>query len=175
MFGLNLDNSIFVVIIFGYILYLIINKNFSNSIENENMIEGFKTPENYDIYDKKYKPVLKQNVDDVYNRKIKSYCLPYSLDYDPSNNIKDFSEPKAGLESLDGKNFLFAKYHSQVDNVGNYISNKKTNIRPTPVNPILGVDPWTQSIVNIDWKNDDKILQYENKNKNIWDRLDNSV
>lgn len=169
MLGLNLNSSILLVIIFGYILYLIINKNFSN--EYENTIEGFQTPENYDTYDKKYKPVLKQNVNDIYNRKIKSYCLPYSLDYKPSENNKSFVQPKPGAKNLDGKNFLFAKYHSQIDSVGNYISNKKTNIRPTPVNPRLGVDPWTQSIVNVDWKNDDNILQYENKNKNIWDKL----
>ncbi len=168
MFGLNLDSSILVVIIFGYVLYYIINMKFNN------MIEGFETPGSNDPYDKKYKPVLKQNVSDIYNRKIKSYCLPYSLDYKPSENTKSFTEPKAGLESLDGKNFLFAKYHSQIDSVGNYISNKKTNIRPTPVNPRLGVDPWTQSIVSIDWRNDDKVLQYDNKNKNIWDKLNTS-
>ncbi len=172
MLGLDIDISFLVIIIFGYVLYMIITNNFINqSGNNNNLREDFSNPSDYDPYDKKYKPVLNQNVSDIYNRKIKSECLPYSVNYQPkedvSTSLKNFKE---GVESFEGRNFLYAKQHSQVDNVGIH-KQKKVDIRPEPINPQLGVDPWTQSIVNIGWDRDPQVLQTPNKNKNIWDRL----
>ena len=173
MLGLDLNINFLIILLLCYVLYIIIRKNFINNSNNlnldSNITEGFAVPVDYDPYDKKYKPILKQNVSDIYNRKIKTECLPYSIDYKPEEE-KQFKELKPGIESFEGRNFLYAKQHSQVDNVG-IQKQKKVDIRPEPINPQLGVDPWTQSIVNIDWANDSKVLQNPKQNKNIWDRL----
>ena len=181
---LNLDSSFFIIIIFSYVLYLIISNKFINiNGKNKNIKEGFEDnkknldknlesvePMEFDLYDKKYKPVLKQKTDEICIDKVKSDCLPYSINYQPIGE-KKFKEPNSAINNLLGQNFLNAKHHSQVDNVGIYPRNKKVDIRPELINPQLGVDPWTQSIINIDWKNDKKILQNPNSKKNVWDRL----
>ena len=177
---LNLDSSFLIIIIFSYLLYLIISNKFINiNRKDKNIKEGFEDnqknleseePKEFDLYDKKYKPILKQKTDEICIDKVKSDCLPYSINYQPSGE-KQFKEPNSNISNLLGQNFLNAKHHSQVDNVGIYPRNKKVDIRPELINPQLGVDPWTQSIINIDWKNDKKILQNPNLNKNVWDRL----
>ncbi len=175
MLGLNFDINILFIIIIGYILYkILINRYPIENTKTLDSLENFSNPSSYDPYDKKYKPVLKQKVDDICNRKIKNYCLPYSVNYNPgekeNENEIEFENPKEGVESFEGRNFLYAKQHSQIDNVG-ITRKKKVDIRPEPINPQLGVDPWTQSIVNINWSKDEKVLQNPEQNKNIWDRL----
>jgi hypothetical protein len=168
MFGLNLDSSIFIIIIVCYGLYLIIQNKFGDV--NNNIVEGFKPiPQDSDPYDKKFKPVLNQNINDMCNRKIKSDCMPYPIDYQPEE--KPFVELKEGTDNIEGRNFLFAKHHSQIDNVGTFKRNKKVDIRPELINPQLGVDPWTQSIINVAWNKDDKSYKNPNETTNIWDKL----
>ena len=181
---LNFDSSFLIIIIVSYVLYLIISNKFINiNRKDKNIKEGFEDnqknleknlesvePMEFDLYDKKYKPILKQKTDDICIDKVKSDCLPYSINYQPTGE-KQFKEPNSNISNLLGQNFLNAKHHSQVDNVGIYPRNKKVDIRPELINPQLGVDPWTQSIINIDWKNDKKVLQNPNLNKNVWDRL----
>jgi hypothetical protein len=168
MFGLNIDSSIFIILISFYGLYLIIQYRFSTG--NTSIVEGFKAvPQDSDPYDKRFKPVLNQTVNDICNRKVKSDCLPYPIDYRPEE--KRFEELKAGKNNIEGRNFLFAKHHSQIDNVGTFKKNKKVDIRPEPINPQLGVDPWTQSIVNVAWNKDEKSYKNPSENTNIWDKL----
>ena len=183
---LNLDSSFLIIIIVSYVLYLIISNKFINinrKDKNKEIKEGFEDnqknleknlesiePKEFDLYDKKYKPILKKKTDEICIDKVKSDCLPYSINSQQSGE-KQFKELSSDISNLLGQNFLNAKHHSQVDNVGIYPRNKKVDIRPELINPQLGVDPWTQSIINIDWKNDKKILQNPNPNKNVWDRL----
>jgi hypothetical protein len=154
---------------------MIIQHKFSNNENTSiNIVEGFRPdPSDYDEYDKKYKPVLNQPL----NQSKQSSecgesnnfeCLPYPIDFQPEE--KKFKELKDGADNLEGRNFLFAKYHSQLNNVGGLNKNKKVDIRPESINPQLGVDPWTQSIVNINWKKDNKVYQ-QNTTSNIWDKL----
>ncbi len=175
MLELHFDINLLLIIIVGYILYKILINTYPIGKNKENQfIENFSNPSSYDPYDKKYKPVLKQNVDDICNRKIKNDCLPYSLNYTPSENENEneteFENPTGEIENFEGRNFLYAKQHSQIDNVG-ITKKKKVDIRPEPINPQLGVAPWTQSIVNINWSKDEKVLQNPEQNKNIWNRL----
>jgi hypothetical protein len=172
MIGLNLNINFLLIIIMGYILYKILNNTYiKNSHENTNILEKFSNPSSYDPYDIKFKKVLNQNINNTCIKKNNSECLPYSINYKPSDNEEsELENIKEGVESLGGRNFLYAKQHSQVDNVG-ITKKKKVDIRPELINPQLGVDPWTQSIININWSQDDKILQNPEKNKNIWDRL----
>jgi hypothetical protein len=75
------------------------------------------------------------------------------------------------MDNLEGRNFLNAKYHSQVNKVGNFKGNMKVDIRPEPINPQVGVSPTSQSVINIDWNNDEKVLLYEQKYSDVWKRL----
>ena len=176
MLGLNISNTFFIIIISCYVLYMIIQYKFSNNENtiNNQSIEGFRSdPRDYDEYDKKYKPVLNQPLNQSKQSKqcdqANNYeCLPYPIDFQPEE--KEFKELKPGIDNLEGRNFLFAKYHSQLNNVGGLNKNKKVDIRPESINPQLGVDPWTQSIVNINWKKDNKSYQL-NTTSNIWDKL----
>ena len=66
------------------------NKN--NKKEGEK--EGFENnirplPEPEDPEDKRYKPVLKQNVKDLCNRPSKDYCLPYKINEVPDKRNND--------------------------------------------------------------------------------------
>ena len=168
MLGINLDtNFLIIIVICFYGLYLIISNKFVNLNKN---IEGFKDsdePSGFDLYDKNYKPVLKQKTNETCIVNNKTECLPYSVNYQPSGE-KQFKEPNSNISNLLGQNFLNAKHHSQVDNVGIYPRNKKVDIRPELINPQLGVDPWTQSIINIDYKKDNKVLQNPILNKSIY-------
>ena len=178
MLAFNFNNNFLIIIIVSYGLYFIIYNNFNKkeNIENIENIEGFEEPSSFDLYDKKYKLVLKDKKDIICDnintntKKVKNDCFPYSINYQPTGN-KQFEEPNSSNDNLLGQNFLNAKHHSQVDNVGTYARNKKVDIRPELINPQLGVDPWTQSIINIDWKKDKKILQNPDLNKNIFDRF----
>jgi len=172
MLGLNLDINLLLIIIMGYILYKILNNTYlKNNQENMNILEKFSNPSSYDPYDMKLKKILNNNIDNTCVIKNNSECLPYSINYKPNDNQESELEKfKEGIESLEGKNFLYAKQHSQIDNVG-ITKKKKVDIRPEFINPQLGVDPWTQSIININWSKDEKVLQNSEKNKNIWDRL----
>jgi len=173
----NFNSNFLIIIIVSYGLYFIIYNNFNKKENLENLknlknIEGFEEPSSFDLYDKKYKPILKDKNDDlcIDTKKVNNDCFPYSINYQPKGN-KQFEEPISTIDNLLGQNFLNAKYHSQVDNVGTYARNKKVDIRPELINPQLGVDPWTQSIINIDWKKDNKILQNPDLNKNIFNRF----
>ena len=176
MLGFNFNsNFLIIIIIVFYGLYFIIHNNF-NKKENIENIEGFEEPSSFDLYDKKYKPVLKDKKDilcdniNINTKKVSNNCFPYSINYKLIEN-KKFEEPNSSSDNLLGHNFLNAKHHSQVDNVGTYARNKKVDIRPELINPQLGVNPWTQSIINIDWKKDKKILQNPDLNKNVFDRF----
>ena len=175
MLGFTLDINFLLIIIMGYILYKILNNTYITNIttgqKDLNVLEQFSNPSSYDPYDIKLKKVLNQNINNTCIKKNNSECLPYSINYKPDNNEEsEIENIKEGVESLEGRNFLYAKQHSQVDNVG-ITKMKKVDIRPELINPQLGVDPWTQSIININWKKDEKVLQNPENNKNIWDRL----
>jgi hypothetical protein len=174
MLGINFNSNFLIIIIVSYGLYFIIYNNFKKKENQENLenIEGFEEPSSFDLYDKKYKPILKNKNDDlcINTKKVSNDCLPYSINYQPTGN-KQFEEPNSTSDNLLGQNFLNAKHHSQVDHVGTYARNKKVDIRPELINPQLGVDPWTQSNINIDWKKDDKVLQNPDLNKNVFDRF----
>jgi hypothetical protein len=183
MLGLNLNTNTLVIFIIGYFLYLII----SNKFKNLNINEGFTvTPNNNnntnieqepignDIYDKRYKPVLEQNVKDLYERPFNPSCLPINKNnYKPSEIEKqkqNFTNNN-GINNLLGQNFLNAKHHSQIDKVGNFKGNKKVDIRPEPINPQIGVNPSSQSVINIDWNNNEQVQLYPQKFSDIWKRL----
>ncbi len=171
MIGVILNINTVIIIIIGYILIQIIKNNFDNQKTNngKNTIESFENPTGFDPNELKYKKALDTNVSDVCERKGKEYCLPFENDKIPPK-IK-YQEPEIGLENLIGHNFLNAKHHTLVNNVGTKSSNKKVDIRPELINPQNGVTPTTQSIMNIDWNNDDKALLYQQKYLDIWEQL----
>jgi hypothetical protein len=167
MLGLSFNiNTLLVIIILGYVLYLIIINNFNYNI-NQNLEEGFVNvsekkrlpPSANDEYATNYKSPLTTNVDDICDRKTKGYCLPYELNKIPDTPV--IIEPENGEENFKGKNFLFAGFHSQVDNVGVSKTNRKNQPRPEPVNPQVGVNPSSQSTINFDWRKDDQIINIE--------------
>ena len=171
MLGLRFDiNTLLIITILGYILYLIIINNFNTNNFNSisNITEGFANaetnkrppPEANDEYATNYKGVLTTNVEDICDRKTKGYCLPFELNKVPDKEV--IEQPESGEDKFTGKNFLFAKHHSQVDNVGIYKNNKKNQPRPEPVNPQTGVNPNSQSTINFDWKQDDQVLNMKN-------------
>ncbi len=171
MLGLNLNiNTLLIIIILGYVLYLIIINNFNTSqniVYNSELKEGFTDsenkrppPESNDEYSKTYKSVLTTNVDDICDRKTKGYCLPYELNKVPEKIV--LKELENGVEKFTDKNFLFPKHHSQVDTVGNKKNYRNNQPRPEPVNPQVGVNPNSQSTINFDWKKDDQVLNLEN-------------
>lgn len=164
MLGLNLNFNTILIIILGYVLYnIIINKK---SIE-----EGFQvrpTPAPEDKEDKRYKPALNQKIVKTDGNITKDYCLPIKKNEIPENK---FSEPVSGDNNLRGHNFLNAGYHSQINKVGNYKGNKKVDIRPELINPQYGVTPTTQSIINIDFKNEEDVQLYSQNYSDIWKRL----
>jgi len=161
-------NTLLIIIILGYILYLIIINNFNIQKNTKSITEGFadvdtnkrQPPEDNDEYATNYKSPLTNNVDDICDRKVKGYCLPFELNKIPPK--ESLIEPGNGEENFQGKNFLFPKHHSQVDNVGIYKNNRKNQPRPEPVNPQTGVNPNSQSTINFDWKKDDKVLNLQN-------------
>jgi len=185
MLGLNLNTNTLVIFIIGYFLYLII----TNKFKNLNIKEGFITtptnttrptnntniePIGNDIYDKRYKPVLEQNVRDLYQRPFNPSCLPINKNnYKPSEleNQKQNFINNEGINNLLGQNFLNAKHHTQIDKVGNFKGNKKVDIRPEPINPQVGVNPSSQSVINIDWNNNEQVQLYPKKFSDIWQRL----
>ena len=171
MIELNLNLVLIILLSIG--LYFIINNSYQGSYKKT--VEGFQNNDSSidgnDPEFKGYKPKLTQNVDDVCQRPIKADCLPYSVDYKPNPNKSPFKEPKDGAENLEGHNFLRAGYHSQVDNVGVNKRNKNTNIRIDPPIPQLGVDPWTQSIINVDWNKDEKVVPLPEIDRNIWNKI----
>lgn len=189
MLGLNLNTNTLVIFIIGYFLYLIISDKFNTNL---NIKEGFTTTNNNDnknknvepigndIYDKRYKPVLEQNVKDLYERSFNPSCLPINKNnYKPSELEKQKEKQKQkqkfknnkGIDNLLGQNFLNAKHHSQVDKVGNFKGNKKVDIRPEPINPQVGVNPSSQSVINIDWNNNEQVQLYQQNYSDIWQRL----
>jgi hypothetical protein len=189
MLGLNLNTNTLVIFIIGYFLYLIISDKFNNKL---NIKEGFTTandndndnnnkniePIGNDIYDKRYKPVLEQNVKDLYEREFNPSCLPINKNnYKPSELEKEKEKQKQkfknnkGIDNLLGQNFLNAKHHSQIDKVGNFKGNKKVDIRPEPINPQVGVNPSSQSVINIDWNNNEQVQLYPQNYSDIWQRL----
>jgi hypothetical protein len=182
------------IIILVYFLILIISRKFNENNQNNKKEakrdneegekgerEGFQNnirspPEPEDPKDKRYKPVLKQNVTDLCNRPSKDYCLPYKINEvpDKKNNDSNFdleNNNNEGFNNLIGHNFLNAKYHAQINKVGNFKGNYKVDIRPEPINPQVGVQPTTQSIINIDWPNNKKIALYSQNYSDIWQRL----
>ena len=174
MLGLNLSINTLFIFIIGYVVFLIIKNNFSQIKETEK--EGFTTgtrppPIGNDLEDKRYKPTLKEptNIKDICDSDLNSNCLPYNINEIPSE--KEYQAPKPGLSNLLGQNFLNAKYHTQINNVGNFKGNKKVDIRPEFINPQVGVDPTRQSVINIDWPNDEQVLLAEQKYSDIWQRL----
>jgi hypothetical protein len=175
MLGLNLSINTILIFIFGYIVFLIINNNFSSKLDKLNKldnIEGFETrptPLGDDPEDKRYKPILKKptNIKEICEDN--SNCLPYNINEIPSE--KEYKEPTRGMDNLLGQNFLNAKYHSQINKVGNFKSNYKVDIRPEYINPQVGVNPTTQSVINIDWPNDEQVLLSKQKYSDIWQRL----
>jgi hypothetical protein len=171
MFGIILNINTFIIIIIGYFLIQIIKNNFDTSKKNNKIpdIEGFEDPRGFDKNDLKYKNVLNTNISDVCERKGKEYCLPFENDKIPPKI--NYKEPGEGIENLIGHNFLNAKYHAQVNNVGTKSTNKKVDIRPELINPQNGVMPTTQTIMNIDWNRDDKALLYQQKYLDIWQQL----
>jgi hypothetical protein len=64
-----------------------------------------------------------------------------------------------------------ANNYTQINNVGNFKGNKKVDIRPEYINPQVGVNPTTQSVINIDWPNDEQVLLSQQKYSDIWQRL----
>jgi hypothetical protein len=174
MFSSILNINTLIIIIIGYFLIEIIKHNFNNSLkhnlkDNKNNIEGFVDPIGFDKNELKYRDTLKTNINDVCERKGSEYCMPFENDKIPQKS--SFKEPESGIDNLIGHNFLNAKYHSQVDNVGTKSTNKKVDIRPELINPQNGVLPTSQTIMNIDWNNDDKALLYQQKYLDIWDQL----
>jgi hypothetical protein len=192
MLGLNLNFNTVIICILGYVLFVIINNKFKldnkkqkdidlddSDSENDNDIEGFEnenntsnirpTPAPNDTEDKRYTPVLNQNVKDICTRESKDYCLPYKNNEIPEK--EEYQEPEKGNNNLLGHNFLNAKHHTQINKVGNYKGNKKVDIRPEPINPQVGVSPTTQSIINIDYKNDEEVYLYSQNYNDIWQRL----
>jgi hypothetical protein len=182
MLGLNFNiNTLLIIAILGYVLYLIIINNFDSSI-NRNLNEGFVNLENdkrpppnaNDDYATNYKSILTTNVEDICDRKTKSYCLPFELNKVPEQPVLE--PPENGEENFKGKNFLFAGHHSQVDNVGVSKTNRKNQFRPEPVNPQVGVNPSSQSTINFDWTKDDQVLNMENiKYENLIEDAWNSI
>jgi hypothetical protein len=171
MFGIILNINTFIIIIIGYFLIEIIKNNFDSQKKNNkiNGIEEFTNPQGFDANDLKYKNVLNTNISDIYERKGKEYCLPFENDKIPPKI--NYKEPDAGLENLIGHNFLNAKHHALVNNVGTKSSYKKVDIRPELINPQNGVIPTTQTIMNIDWNNDNNALSYQQKYTDIWEQL----
>jgi hypothetical protein len=184
MLGLNLSINTILIFIIGYVVFLVINNNFSsksNKLSEESeeedededeKIEGFESrpsPVGNDLEDKRYKPVLKQIINNKGICEDNSNCLPYNINEIPSE--KKYTEPKPGMDNLLGQNFLNAKYHTQINNVGNFKRNKKVDIRPEYINPQVGVNPPTQSIINIDWPNDEQVLLSKQKYSDVWQRL----
>jgi hypothetical protein len=177
------------IIILGYFLILIISRKFNDNIKSkentkentrDDIQENFENnirppPEPEDPEDKRYKPVLKQNVRDLCNRPSKDYCLPYKINQAPdktnNNNFDLENNNGKGINNLIGHNFLNAKYHAQINKVGTFKGNYKVDIRPEPINPQVGVQPTTQSIINIDWPNNKKIALYSQNYSDIWQRL----
>jgi hypothetical protein len=170
MLGLNFNiNTLLIITILGYVLYLIIINKFNT---NQNITEGFAIsdsnqnkrapPAANDDYATNYKSTLTTNVNDICDRKTKGYCLPYELNKIPPKPVLE--QPENGQENVKGKNFLFAGYHSQVDNVGISKTNRKNQPRSEPVNPQVGVNPNSQSTINFDWKRDDQVLNIQNMN-----------
>lgn len=166
MLGLNFNiNTLLIIIILGYVLYVIIINKFNTT---QNITEGFtdstkdkrEPPNPNDEYATNYKSVLTTNVDDICDRKTKAYCLPFEVNKIPEQ--PEIEQPENGEQNFKGKNFLFAKHHSQVDNVGVSKTNRKNQPRPEPVNPQVGVNPSSQSTINFDWKRDDQVLNMEN-------------
>ncbi len=171
MLGILLNINTFIIIILGYFLIEIIKNNFNTQNKNNKIskIEGFEDPQGFDKHDLKYKNALTTNISDVCERKGKEYCLPFENDKIPTK--VNYKEPEKGLENLIGHNFLNAKHHAMVNNVGTKSINKKVDIRPELINPQNGVLPTTQTIMNIDWNNDDKALLYQQKYLDIWQQL----
>jgi hypothetical protein len=183
MLGLDLNFNTLIICILGYFLFVIINNKFKSntqgldddeSDDESDIQEGFEngkrpTPAPEDPEDKRYKPVLTQNVKDLCNRGTKDYCLP--LRKNELLEKSEYKEPDQEKNSLLGHNFLNAKHHTQVNKVGNYKGNKKVDIRPESINPQIGVTPTTQSIINIDYKNDEEIALYSQNYTDIWQRL----
>ncbi len=184
MLGLNLNTNTLIIFIIGYFLYLIINHRFKNVNEgftitptptsiptsiptNNNNIE----PIGNDIYDKRYKPVLDQNVKDLYERPFNPGCLPFNKIDNSSDLNENNTEIDKGIDNLLGKNFLNARHHTQIDKVGNFKGNKKVDIRPEPINPQVGVNPSSQSVINVDWNNNEQVQLYPQKYSDIWQRL----
>ncbi len=178
MLGLNLSFNTILIFIIGYIVFLIIRNNFSGRTSSgklnyeEDNIEGFDTrkpPQGDDKEDKRYKPVLTEptNIKEICEDN--SNCLPYNINEIPPE--KEYKAPKPGMDNLLGQNFLNAKYHTQINNVGNFKGNKKVDIRPEYINPQVGVNPTTQSVINIDWPNDEQVLLSKQKYSDIWQRL----
>ena len=92
MLGINFNGNFLIIVIGFYVLYLIISNKFINL--NKNIEEGFKDsdgPGGFDLYDKKYKPVLKQKNNETCIVNNKKECLPYSINYLPSGE-KPFQE-----------------------------------------------------------------------------------
>ncbi len=187
MLGLNLNTNTLIIFIIGYFLYLIINHRFKN------VNEGFtitptptltststptQTPKNTsnepignDIYDKRYKPVLDQNVKDLYERPFNPGCLPFNKIDNSSDLNENNTEIDKGIDNLLGKNFLNARHHTQIDKVGNFKGNKKVDIRPEPINPQVGVNPSSQSVINVDWNNNEQVQLYPQKYSDIRQRF----
>ena len=137
MLGLNLSINTILIFIIGYVVFLVIHNNFSskpndknNNKENEDEdeneeLEGFESrppPLGNDENDKKYKPTLKEptNIKEICEDN--SNCLPYNIKEIPSE--KKYEKPTSGMNNLLGQNFLNAKYHTQINNVGNFKGNK---------------------------------------------------
>jgi hypothetical protein len=203
MLGLNLNTNTLVIFIIGYFLYLIITNKFKNLNIKEGFTTTptnttrptttttpttttrpttTTTPTNNaniepignDIYDKRYKPVLEQNVRDLYERPFNPSCLPINKNnYKPSELEKQKQNfiNNEGINNLLGQNFLNAKHHTQIDKVGNFKGNKKVDIRPEPINPQVGVNPSSQSVINIDWNNNEQVQLYPKKFSDVWQRL----
>ena len=193
MLGLNLSINTILIFIIGYIVFLVIRNNFSakSNILNESdesdeseeegaEIEGFRSrsrsrskprppPLGNDLEDKNYKSKLKEPVNIKEICEDNSNCLPYNINEIPLEN--KYKEPTRGMNNLLGQNFLNAKYHTQINNVGNFKGNKKVDIRPEYINPQVGVNPTTQSVINIDWPNEEQVLLSQQKYSDIWQRL----
>lgn len=173
MLGLNLNINTLFIFIIGYAVFIIIQNQFKNNKTENDINENFEeqiqrpTPKGDDKEDKRYKPVLTQpqNIKDICIKE----CLPYNINEIPEEKI--YKEPTPGIDNLLGHNFLNSKYHSQVNKVGTFKGNKKVDIRPEIINPQVGVSPTTQSVINIDWPNDEQVLLAEQKYSDIWQRL----
>lgn len=158
----------------GYLLYLTISDRFIN----KHNLEGFES-KNQDI--KGYDPnsinlrkKMNQDISMVGDSKVDENCLPFRTDQIPGKKttLQDDNYLIEEKNDLKGHNFLYPGYHSQNNTYGISSKNKKQDLRAEPVNPQLGVDPWTQSRISVDYKNDPKTLnnpkQFDN---NLWNRL----